>query len=69
MTDEQKISIPLASAFLCMDCDVIGNDGKFCTFCLSIALHPISSFLNRTIISEQFETFLTILTGEEESAA
>jgi hypothetical protein len=39
--------IPLTSAYLCQDCNCIGNSAKQCPACASVALLSLSGVLNR----------------------
>ena len=39
--------IPLALAYLCQDCNCIGNSAKQCPACASVALLSLSGVLNR----------------------
>ena len=41
------LCIPLASAFLCVDCDHIGNSSRQCPACASRALLSLANVLNR----------------------
>lgn len=48
MTPLMLQHIPLASAYLCQDCDAIGNSATRCPACASTALLGLSCILNRT---------------------
>lgn len=39
--------IALQKAQLCLDCETIGDDSTGCVLCLSKAVHPLASFLDR----------------------
>jgi hypothetical protein len=39
--------IPLMRAYLCQDCNSIGNNSEFCPACASAALLGLSGVLNR----------------------
>jgi hypothetical protein len=39
--------IPLMSAYLCQDCDCVGNSANHCPACASTALLNLASVLNR----------------------
>jgi hypothetical protein len=39
--------IPLMSAYLCQDCDCVGNSATQCPACASTALLNLASVLNR----------------------
>ena len=43
----KQVFIPLASAFLCVDCDHIGNSSRQCPACASRALLSLANVLNR----------------------
>lgn len=47
MTSPMLQHIPLKSAYLCQDCDCIGNSAVQCPACASTALLGLSSVLNR----------------------
>ena len=47
MTSPMLQHIPLKSAYLCQDCDCIGNSAIQCPACASNALLGLSSVLNR----------------------
>ena len=47
MTSPMLQHIPLKSAYLCQDCDCIGNSSVQCPACASTALLGLSSVLNR----------------------
>lgn len=42
-----KVHIPLASAYLCQDCQEIGNDVLVCPACASTVLLPLAGVLDR----------------------
>ena len=39
--------LKLQEAFLCLDCETLGNNPEHCIVCTSKAVHPLASFLNR----------------------
>jgi hypothetical protein len=41
------IQIPLVSAYLCQDCNCIGNSAKQCPACASVALLGLAGVLDR----------------------
>ncbi len=47
MTYANMQQIPLASAYLCQDCNCIGNSAKQCPACASVALMNLAGVLNR----------------------
>lgn len=47
-----KLHIPLASAFLCQDCQEIGNDPLVCPACASTVLLPLAGVLDRETPTE-----------------
>ncbi|HVZ83338.1 MAG TPA: hypothetical protein VG893_06650 [Terracidiphilus sp.] len=47
MTSRMMEHIPLKSAFLCQDCDCVGNCATQCPACASTALLGLSAVLNR----------------------
>ena len=48
--------IPLRSAFLCQDCNSVGNDGHHCPACASKALLSLECVLDRKAVrSEKLE--------------
>jgi hypothetical protein len=48
MTSPMLQHIPLTSAYLCQDCDCVGNSAIQCPACASTALLGLSCVLNRT---------------------
>lgn len=48
MTTANLIYIPLSGAFLCQDCEAIGNSNVQCPACASAALLPLAPVMNRT---------------------
>ena len=49
MTSPMLQHIPLTSAYLCQDCDAVGNSATRCPACASTALLGLSCVLNREI--------------------
>lgn len=47
MTSPLMQHIPLASAYLCQDCDCVGNSSTQCPACASTALLGLACVLNR----------------------
>ena len=39
--------IPLSEAFLCLDCDAVGNCGSSCAKCGSVQVFPVQRWLDR----------------------
>jgi hypothetical protein len=50
MTSPLLQYIPLMSAYLCQDCDCVGNSATQCPACASTALMNLASVLNRNEI-------------------
>jgi hypothetical protein len=42
-----RASIPLESAYLCLDCNAISDDSRQCPACASGTVASLSGFLNR----------------------
>lgn len=53
--------IPLASAYLCTDCNCVSNCSRQCPACASEALMGLSGILNREEIREPNYTYATAL--------
>ena len=47
MTSPMLQHIPLKSAYLCQDCDCVGNSATHCPACASTALMNLAAVLNR----------------------
>lgn len=47
MTSPMMEHIPLQSAYLCQDCEAVGNCATHCPACASTALMSLSAVLNR----------------------
>jgi hypothetical protein len=47
MTSPAMEHIPLMSAYLCQDCDCVGNSSTSCPACASRSLLGLASVLNR----------------------
>jgi len=45
--------IPLKSAFLCQDCDCVGNSATRCPACASNALMNLAAVLNRNEVEAE----------------
>jgi len=45
--------IPLESAYLCQDCDCVGNCSTHCPACASTALMNLASVLNRNEVEAE----------------
>lgn len=50
MTSPKMEHIPLASAYLCQDCECIGNCATSCPACASRALLALAIVLNREAV-------------------
>lgn len=50
MTSIMLQYIPLTSAYLCQDCDCVGNSASYCPACSSRALLSLACVLNRNVI-------------------
>lgn len=48
----RMLQIPLASAYLCTDCNCIGNCADRCPLCASQVLLGLASVLNREVKAE-----------------
>jgi len=48
--------IPLKSAYLCPECDSIGNNSQSCPACASTALMSLASILDREVETERILT-------------
>jgi hypothetical protein len=48
-----KLHIPLASAFLCQDCQEIGNDPLVCPACASSAVRSLAQIMDRETHARQ----------------
>jgi len=46
--------IPLKSAYLCQDCDCVGNSATHCPACASTALMNLAAVLNRDEAAADF---------------
>jgi hypothetical protein len=55
MTLAETQHIPLASAWLCSDCDTVTNQSAACPCCASAHLHPLASFLDRKLEEKEDE--------------
>jgi hypothetical protein len=53
---------PLSSAYLCQDCNSIGNNANQCPACASEVLMNLSTILNRdeNLISSQYSSLPTL---------
>lgn len=54
---------PLSSAYLCQDCNSIGNNANQCPACASEVLMSLSAILNRdehTMVEPQFSSLPTL---------
>jgi hypothetical protein len=50
--------IPLSSAYLCQDCNCVGNNANQCPACASSALLGLAGVLDREPKKEQVTAFL-----------
>ena len=55
MNHEATLYMPLASAWLCQDCNSIGNRSGSCPACASSALLSLSAILNRDTAEDELE--------------
>jgi hypothetical protein len=53
MTSPLLQHIPLASAYLCQDCDCVGNSATRCPACASTALLGLACVLNRNEVEAE----------------
>jgi hypothetical protein len=53
MTYMKMQHIPLVSAYLCQDCDSIGNNSGVCPACASSALLSLAAVLDRPLAVEE----------------
>lgn len=53
MTSPMLQHIPLKSAYLCQDCDSVGNSATRCPACASTSLMNLASVLNRNEIEAE----------------
>jgi hypothetical protein len=53
MTTPMLQHIPLKSAYLCQDCDSIGNCAVRCPACASEVLLGLSAILDREVVAER----------------
>lgn len=56
--------IPLSSAYLCQDCDSIGNCSSFCPACASPALMGLAGVLNRPQAAASIVEFMPMIVHE-----
>ena len=42
------MSLTIATAYVCVDCEAIGPSSRCCSMCGSLQLWPLARFLNRT---------------------
>jgi hypothetical protein len=47
--------IPLKSAYLCQDCDCVGNSATRCPACASTVLMNLAAVLNRNEVGAEIE--------------
>ncbi len=47
--------IPLKSAYLCQDCDCVGNSATRCPACASTVLMNLAAVLNRNEVEAEIE--------------
>ena len=55
------LSFPLQNAFLCPDCDYVGNNPMRCTCGNALQLHSLAAVLNRTTVSAEAQAVLGTL--------
>jgi hypothetical protein len=58
MTSNARQFIPLARAYLCQDCDSVGNNAMHCPSCASEVLMGLASVLDRKGKKEVSKFFL-----------
>ena len=51
--DREALHIPLSSAYLCLDCNAVGNQSRSCPACASEALIGLAAVLEREEGREQ----------------
>lgn len=56
MTHCKMQHIPLASAYLCQDCNCVGNCASQCPACASAVLMNLAGVLDREVATEQKRT-------------
>ncbi len=60
MSLQKLLYVPLKSAYLCQDCNAIGNSSTHCPACASEVLMNLASVLNREERPETFESLYII---------
>jgi hypothetical protein len=58
MTPAMMTYMPLSSAYLCQDCDAVGNSSMQCPACASEALMALACVLDRKETGESEDLFL-----------
>lgn len=56
-----KEPIPLEEAYLCLDCDKVGDSAKVCPSCLSESLMSLACVLNRESPLEAIRAYVAAL--------
>lgn len=68
MTSPMLQHIPLMSAYLCQDCDCVGNSATRCPACASTALMNLACVLNRSELEVAIPLAEFIYTASHASA-
>jgi hypothetical protein len=55
--------IPLSRAYLCADCETVGDNARECVRCKSGAVYPLIKLLNREAATEVEKCVERILKG------
>jgi hypothetical protein len=53
MTIDLQQSMPLAAAYLCQDCDSVGNSSTHCLACASEVLMGLAAVLDRRVVEKK----------------
>jgi hypothetical protein len=69
MTSPMLQYIPLTSAYLCQDCDCVGNSATRCPACASTALLGLACVLNRNEVETEIPMANLAFVGPSRSAA
>ena len=57
MTNLKMEYIPISSAYLCADCNSIGNNSQRCPACASTVLMNLAGVLDREVEAEQISSY------------
>jgi hypothetical protein len=63
MTTDIKQHFPLTSAYLCPDCNSIGNNSMHCPACASDVLMALEGVLNRKITKKSKNRIPAVISG------